>query len=1176
MRRETKILRRKLSLSLNNPLAVMLVLLLVISGFILFSTVATVPPGTFVNLDKDGVNWNPKVQCLQKDGRVVTPVPVVTTMQEILGTTRRSDTQGASEAGGSFPSISNAGQTVVNGHPWFQHRQALVQPCEAPMYGSKALKGTFVEIHGVRVMKSFYGDNSSGSPAFHSVDLDTTVNIIDNSISPGLKCPDASFSSTNSACFMKEMHIEISGLWKDKKLIPGNASGGGVSEFQVGQVIDIQGFVFWDSGHVTPSSHFGSGWEIHPLTAWRLHQAGGSGGGPDQPPSVTWQSPAGGATITGSSVALTANATDPDQTPVSSVAFQYAPHGSSSFQAIGVPVTGGDSSNNFSTTWNTSGLAAGQYDLRARATDNATAPAVATITVTVSKATASAQCGSAAAPPGRYHHVVWIWMENKNKSDVLGSSQAPYTNRMAGRCGIATNLADNLMPGLPSEPNYAAATSGSNCNTGFASSGTKCIVNDNDYASGNHLGITSIFEQVKAAGGSWRSYQESMPSSCALASSGGYVYKHNPAAFYDRIHSDCQNFDVSIPALSCSSALDQGCSGTPSGAFGDAIRSGNLPTYSFVTPNLTNDMHDGSVAQGDNWLNEYITAITNGPNYRAGDTAVFVMWDEGSSNKNGIAQIPNLVIAPTVPAGVRVGTAVNNVGFLRTTEAVLGLSALGCASGSAPGGGSCPAGSAVDLSGAFNLLGAGGPGTPPPPPPGPGGSSCSSNPSAPGLAAPVLVSGGIALSWSASNPGGHCPQIAGYRVYRGDGTAAPSTLIQTVPGQSYKDTGASPRARYSYLVEAFDAGNPPRTVRSNIVTSASDTTPPTNPTGATATAVGAAQVRLTWSGSTDAGGSGLAGYHLYRSENGGAAARLVDVPAGGSSMTSIDGDVKADTTYQYSVEAFDYAGNVSPGRAATGAVRTAKRTCTTAPSAPSGLHITLVTSNAVSLSWNKPGAACGLAGYRLFRGEELVGFPTDTAYTDADLMSATKYSYKVVAYDLSANVSAASGTVQATTFSLGTGRSNGTNLALTPQGSSEPVAIPDGAVSQVADTLKLAPAAEQLVGATKVEYYLNGKLIATVTRPPFAYKIDTRGYLNGTYTLMLKTYYSDGTTKTTTTKMIVKNALTWGQVWVLAAKFAPIELAVVVLIGLVIGTVVYLRRRAARNAAAVLPSVTAL
>src|SRR5437899_1578388 len=42
----------------------------------------------------------------------------------------------------------------------------------------------------------------------------------------------------------------------------------------------------------------------------------------------------------------------------------------------------------------------------------------------------------------------------------------------------------------------------------------------------------NLFRQVRASGGSARSYEEAMPSNCTLASTGGYAVKHNPAAYF--------------------------------------------------------------------------------------------------------------------------------------------------------------------------------------------------------------------------------------------------------------------------------------------------------------------------------------------------------------------------------------------------------------------------------------------------------------------------------------------------------------------------------------------------------------------------------------------------------------------------------------------------------------------
>jgi hypothetical protein len=71
------------------------------------------------------------------------------------------------------------------------------------------------------------------------------------------------------------IHIEIDGTWK--------AAGWAPPDFPLNKPIDVQGYLYWDVPHVeegvpqdsAPSAfvlgHYGTGWEIHPVSAWRLH-----------------------------------------------------------------------------------------------------------------------------------------------------------------------------------------------------------------------------------------------------------------------------------------------------------------------------------------------------------------------------------------------------------------------------------------------------------------------------------------------------------------------------------------------------------------------------------------------------------------------------------------------------------------------------------------------------------------------------------------------------------------------------------------------------------------------------------------------------------------------------------------------------------------------------------------
>ncbi|HBK45034.1 MAG TPA: chitinase [Xanthomonadaceae bacterium] len=96
-------------------------------------------------------------------------------------------------------------------------------------------------------------------------------------------------------------------------------------------------------------------------------------------------------------------------------------------------------------------------------------------------------------------------------------------------------------------------------------------------------------------------------------------------------------------------------------------------------------------------------------------------------------------------------------------------------------------------------------------------------------------------------------------------------------------------------------------------TAPTDTTPPSVPTGLASSTQTSSSVTLSWNAASDnAGGSGLAGYSVYRNDT------LVGSPTG-TSYT--DSALTADTSYSYQVAARDNAGNAS-ARSAAVSVRT--------------------------------------------------------------------------------------------------------------------------------------------------------------------------------------------------------------------------------------------------------------
>jgi hypothetical protein len=265
-------------------------------------------------------------------------------------------------------------------------------------------------------------------------------------------------------------------------------------------------------------------------------------------------------------------------------------------------------------------------------------------------AAAASPCGTAATPPATYDHVVWVVMENKPYSSIIGSSNAPYINQLKSQCGSASQFFAETHPSLP---NYIAMTSGS----------TQGITDDSG-PSAHPLNVASIFSQVGSTG--WRSLEESMPSNCLLSNSGQYAVRHNPAAYYTNIRTACASRDVPLGSTPDVSAR-----------------------FTFVTPNLCNDMHDCSVKTGDTWLSTFLPKVFASTAYQGNKTAVFVTWDEDDHSQSN--HIATLAIAPSVRAGTTSATHFTHYSMLKTTEQLLGLGFLGNAGG------------ATSMRSAFNL-----------------------------------------------------------------------------------------------------------------------------------------------------------------------------------------------------------------------------------------------------------------------------------------------------------------------------------------------------------------------------------------------------------------------------------------------------------------------------------------
>lgn len=121
-------------------------------------------------------------------------------------------------------------------------------------------------------------------------------------------------------------------------------------------------------------------------------------------------------------------------------------------------------------------------------------------------------------------------------------------------------------------------------------------------------------------------------------------------------------------------------------------------------------------------------------------------------------------------------------------------------------------------------------------------------------------------------------------------------------------TSVRPSASTTYTLTATNSNG--STTAQVTVTVSPDSTPPSTPSGLTASASSASSISLSWPASTDSGGPGLSGYNIYRCTG---ASCTPSTQVGTSSATSYtDSGLTASTPYTYAVAAYDTLGLASP------------------------------------------------------------------------------------------------------------------------------------------------------------------------------------------------------------------------------------------------------------------------
>jgi len=303
---------------------------------------------------------------------------------------------------------------------------------------------------------------------------------------------------------------------------------------------------------------------------------------------------------------------------------------------------------------------------------------------------------------------------------------------------------------------------------------------------------------------------------------------------------------------------------------------------------------------------------------------------------------------------------------------------------------------------------------------GPYSSTAGATTQAPTLTAPTGLTGTaisstqINLSWTAATETGGT--ITNYLVERCQGASCTTfTQIGTSASTAFNDTGLTASTSYRYRVRATDGTN--LGPYSSIVTTATPAGPvPTAPGSLTATAASSTQINLSWTASTESGGT-IASYLVERCQ-GASCATFAQI--GTSTTTTFnDAGLTGSTSYSYRVRAKD-AANVTGPYSATATATTSAPTLT----APAGLTATAASSTQINLSWTAATETGGtINGYLVERCQGAscttftqVGTSTTTTFNDTGLTASTNYSYRVRAKDAANNMGPYSGTASATTL----------------------------------------------------------------------------------------------------------------------------------------------------------------
>ena len=280
----------------------------------------------------------------------------------------------------------------------------------------------------------------------------------------------------------------------------------------------------------------------------------------------------------------------------------------------------------------------------------------------------------------RSSHVWMLTEENHSYEEVVGNSQMPYYNQLIQKYGLAGQFYSDQHSSLPALMWYVAGAA---------------VETNNSTVSCQHSEDNIVRELLKH-GYSWRSYQDGMPYAGFQGLYGGtnniYYRRHNPLIDFTDVCPGTGQDTNSVPYIQMATDFAQG----------------NTVNYAYITPNVDEDSHNGTLQQADQWLQANLPAILARPEFQpGGDGILFVVFDEADLSDDRCSatvstgcggRTANLIIGPQVKPGYQSTIIYHNQNVLATACAAMGLATC-------PGAGA----SATPMADFFKTSGAGNP-----------------------------------------------------------------------------------------------------------------------------------------------------------------------------------------------------------------------------------------------------------------------------------------------------------------------------------------------------------------------------------------------------------------------------------------------------------------------------------